>query len=148
MLTASCVGVTLQTFHGLGRHIWDIYAENEDINTITLTGLLSVTFIICSSVWSKTSWGITLLRITEGKMRLFIMFFIVSMNILFAVAALVYWIPCTPIEKVWRPLTPGTCVDPQQALTWGIIASGMSRSFAYEPNPKADTQQSTLESET
>jgi len=124
MLLAAAIGVTMQTFHGLGRHIWDSPdATVEDINANTLTGLLCITFTVCSGVWSKTSWGITLLRVSEGKIRVLIWFAIISMNVFFAVTAMVYWIPCTPVEKAWRPLTPGVCVDQQYGLTMGITAS-------------------------
>ena len=126
MLLLTAIGVTLQTYHGLGRHIWDLedaLANEQEVDTLTLTGLLCVTFTICSSVWSKTSWGITLLRVSEGKMRWFIWFAIISMNSLFAATCIVYWVPCTPVEKVWRPFLPGRCIDQQYGLTLGIVAS-------------------------
>jgi hypothetical protein len=73
----------------------------------------------------------------------FIWFAIISMNVLFAIAAIVYWIPCTPVEKVWHPFTPGTCVDQQYGLTVGIVASSESAHSGTKARIIADSWQYT-----
>jgi hypothetical protein len=127
MLMGAAIGVNIETLRGFGQHDYDKTSLNVgDINTIALVGQLSITFTICSSCWSKVSWAITLLRVSDGKLKKFIWFAIVGMVVLFFFPAILYWVQCTPLEKAWRPLTPGTCLDAQYAIVAGIVASGLS----------------------
>lgn len=85
-----------------------------------------MTLAVVSQSWSKTSFAVTLLYISDGWMSVFLWFAIVSMNILFGLGALFFWIGCTPVEKAWRPLVMGTCPDPSFNIVFGIVVSGMS----------------------
>lgn len=92
-----------------------------------LIGQITITLTICSAAWSKTSFAITLLMISDGirgKTRMFIWFAAVSMNLLLGIAAMLFWIGCTPLEKAWHPFMPGTCWDPNVIITYNILTSG------------------------
>ncbi len=123
-LAGVCTCVTIDVSYGLGKHAYDNTDLTEkDLDTVSIVGLLSITFIISSLCWSKSSWAITLLHVSSGRTRAFVWFAILSMNSLFAPAAILYWLQCNPIEKAWRPLVPGTCLSPQVSIVLDIVAS-------------------------
>ncbi|KAK4646798.1 hypothetical protein QC761_213980 [Podospora bellae-mahoneyi] len=112
---------------GYGKHVWQIPFRN--LNDMFLIGQITVTLAICSQAWSKTSFAISLLMIHDGihgKTRVFIWFAIVSMNMLFGVSAMLFWVGCTPLEKAWHPFMRGTCWSPNVVITYGIFASAYS----------------------
>ncbi|KIH94830.1 hypothetical protein SPBR_03753 [Sporothrix brasiliensis 5110] len=138
MLIAAEVCTTIEVAYGFGQHTAAIVAATAGddtaaditgrLNRITLTGLLTITFGICAQAWSKTSWAITLLRVASGwhRLRGFVWFALVSMNLFFAGPTLIYWLQCTPVAKAWQPLLPGTCWRPQVGIVLGIVASSYS----------------------
>ncbi len=83
-----------------------------NLNTITLIQQIITTFEITSQSWSKISFAFTLLSIADGWIRLFLWFAIVGINVAFGLGGLFNWIGCSPLEKMWKPLVPGTCWDP------------------------------------
>jgi hypothetical protein len=96
------------------------------LNTLAKLGTATTTLAIISQSWSKTSFAITLLRISEGRIRYFLWFAIATINVLFALGALFPWIACNPREKAWEPRLAGTCWDPSFNIVFGIIVSGTS----------------------
>ncbi|CAK7212627.1 hypothetical protein SBRCBS47491_001531 [Sporothrix bragantina] len=136
MLIAASICTTIDISFGFGKHTADLVAADRVkdggnpeafvtmLNAITLSGQLAITFGICAQAWSKTSWAITLLRISTGRrLRGFMWFALVSMNLFFAGPAFVYWFQCTPVAKAWQPLLPGTCWRPEVGIVVGIVAS-------------------------
>lgn len=134
MLNAAVICTTIEISYGFGKPTATLIAESRGqsaadfvttLNSITLTGQLAITFGICAQAWSKTSWAITLLRIASGWRRLrgFVWFALVSMNLFFACPAFGYWLQCQPVAKAWQPLLPGTCWNPQVGVVLGIVAS-------------------------
>jgi hypothetical protein len=119
---AGTICTTVAIGYGFGKRGYEIPFDN--FGSLIMAGLLSVTFDIIGQAWSKTSFAITILHISEGKVRVFIWFAIISMNILMGLAAMSYWVQCSPIEKSWKPLVPGTCWDPRVAIVYGIVAGG------------------------
>jgi hypothetical protein len=78
ILVESCL-LTYLTTLGYGLHIWDVPTQN--LQAIMLRTSVAGTFPVTSAVWSKTSFGITLLLITDGWIRKTILFCIISMNV-------------------------------------------------------------------
>lgn len=110
---------------GYGKHAWLIPRDN--LEQMYLIGQVAVTLAICSQAWSKTSFAITLLLIGDGihgRTRIFLWFAAVSMNLLFGMGAMFFWVDCTPLEKAWRPFIRGTCWSPNVIITYGIFTSG------------------------
>ncbi|KAK4120726.1 hypothetical protein N657DRAFT_648913 [Parathielavia appendiculata] len=62
-----------------------------------------------AAAWSKTSFAVTLLRISTGWVKWAIWFIIVSVNIVLGVSGLILWIQCWPIPKLWLYDMAGTC---------------------------------------
>jgi hypothetical protein len=105
-------------------HVFAI--EPSHLPTIQIFGNVAFTATVLATVWSKTSFGITLLRITDGKMKPVIWFILVSMNMAMHIHALFPWIQCDPISKGWNRDEPGSCWDPKVNVIYGVFASSRS----------------------
>uniref|UniRef100_A0A0C4E8D4 Rhodopsin domain-containing protein n=1 Tax=Magnaporthiopsis poae (strain ATCC 64411 / 73-15) TaxID=644358 RepID=A0A0C4E8D4_MAGP6 len=123
MLAADASIVSFLIFSGFSSPGFAVTRSN--ITAITVAGLSSITVGIVGQSWSKTSFAMTLLRMTQGWMATFIWFAIVSMNILFGVSATLFWVGCDPVEKRWRPLVLGHCDSEMsvRAATFGFYVS-------------------------
>ena len=62
--------------------------------------------------WSKISLAFTLLSTADGWVGVFLWFSIVGINVVFGLGGFFNWIGCSPLEKNWSALVPGTCWDP------------------------------------
>jgi len=105
--------------------------HNSDINpenlpTIGLLTNISTSVVILGAVWSKTSFGMTLLRITEGGTKAGVWFIIVTMNLAMSISVLVTWIQCNPIPKGWDRSINGICWDPKVNAYYGVFAAAYS----------------------
>ncbi|KAK0620716.1 hypothetical protein B0T14DRAFT_567448 [Immersiella caudata] len=98
----------------------------EDINTIATLGLCSQTLAITAQSWSKTSFAMTLLRISDGWLKRFLWFVLCSMNLLFGLRALFLWVGCQPLEKAWHPRVGGSCWDSSVDIALGISVGAYS----------------------
>jgi hypothetical protein len=107
---------------GYGRHFDQ--AKIEDVPKLATLALTSSIFIVAAIAWSKTSFGLTLLRISDGWIKTLVWVIIISMNILFAISPLLHFVACAPIRKSWNPLVPGTCWDPKVYVYYDIFVSG------------------------
>ncbi|KAH8904155.1 hypothetical protein BR93DRAFT_946918 [Coniochaeta sp. PMI_546] len=117
-----CVSVSISL--GFGKHISAIDASH--LQTTQILGNVAASASILGAVWSKTSFGVTLLRIAEGRMKPAIWFIILSMNLLMGVHALIPWIQCNPVAKTWNRDEPGSCWDPRVNIVYGILAGSYS----------------------
>jgi hypothetical protein len=104
---------------GFGKRTIDIPIENQA--TIAL-GVSVVASISCvSSTLSKISFGITLLRLTDGKLRWFVWFCIVTLFIFMIPSALFTWIQCNPVAKTWDTSVEGACWPAYITINYGIF---------------------------
>jgi hypothetical protein len=107
-----------------GKHIYDVDPEFNDP-----TGLLSLivgTLVMLGAAWSKTSFAITVLRVAESWIRVFLWFAIISMNLFMTTAAVFQWVQCTPLKKVWAPWKyDGHCLPSSINLGLNMSATGM-----------------------
>ncbi|KAG7283942.1 hypothetical protein NEMBOFW57_010300 [Staphylotrichum longicolle] len=81
----------------------------HNLDTFLLLSNLAGTFSILAALWSKTSFAVTVLRISSGWLKVLVWFIIITVNACLGVAVAITWAQCTPIEKVWQPLLPGEC---------------------------------------
>jgi len=124
---------------GYGGHIWDMTPEllsyiPDLLKVINLSG----TFSLTSAIWSKTSFALTLLRLTRGWLKVVVWFIIISMNLFMGLSALFIWVQCTPIEKSWNPFIAGTCWPPAVLVHYNLFSAGMSPSRLLSPASKAN----------
>lgn len=83
------------------------------------------TFSLTAAIWSKTSFALTLLRLTQGWLKMVVWFIIISMNIAMGLSALFIWVQCTPIEKSWNFFAEGTCWPPEVLVHYNIFSACM-----------------------
>lgn len=109
--------------YGIGLHYDDMRPDY-----IPVTAQLSYAAGFCAimgTAWSKTSFALTMLRITTGPMKWFLIFIIVTVNVVLGVSGTMMWISCWPTQKLWYPETPGTCWDRTVGEKYQTFASSM-----------------------
>jgi hypothetical protein len=104
---------------GAGKHQKDIPVEN--LSTITRNLSIGASVSCFASTFSKISFGVTLLRLTEGPMRWITWFCIVTLFIVMLPSALLQWFSCMPTAKVWDASIEGTCWDKNVIIYYGIF---------------------------
>ncbi len=109
---------------GYGLHIWDF--DQNNMQAMMLPTNIAGTFLVTGSVWSKTSFGVTLLFITDGWVKKLTWFCIISMNIAMFLSALFPWVSCTPVQKAWDLATQGTCWDQRVIVDYNIFSAAYS----------------------
>ncbi len=114
--------VTLSVEKGLGKHVWAVSPDN--FNFIGIIGNFTGTYSILAAVWSTTSFAQTLPLLMPGKMKIVLWTIIILMNIFMDLNALFLWVRCTPTEKTWNPMVPGTCWGPNVYTDYGMFAAG------------------------
>jgi hypothetical protein len=115
---------------GYGYHIWDTPPEFISlVPDLLLVITVSGTFSLTAVIWSKTSFALTLLRLTQGWLKVVVWFIIVTMNIAIGLSILFTWVQCSPIQKSWNPFLEGTCWAPTVLVHYNIFSAGMLPSF-------------------
>jgi hypothetical protein len=122
-LLADIIFTTIMITIGYGKH--GDHTKLEDVPTMATFGMLGGIVVVVAVVWSKTSFGITLLRISDGWVKKFVWFIIISMNILMGITPILHVANCRPVAKTFNPFLPGTCGDLKPAIIYDIFASGM-----------------------
>jgi hypothetical protein len=84
-----------------------------------LYGASELTISIIAITLSKISFGITLLKLTNGWLRYYVYFAIATLVIFAVPAAVVPWTQCKPLAKTFLDLIPGTCVDKHPSVVYG-----------------------------
>ena len=108
-----------------GVHSWDFDFTNFDKMSLPL--LVRATFSITALAWSKTAFGITLLRLTDGWTKRIVWFLIVTINISLGLTAMLPWLSCTPIRAAWTFNEPNKkCWDQSVMLNYNIFSGAYS----------------------
>jgi len=89
---------------------------------INIAGTLSLT----AATWSKTSFALTLLRLTNGWLKGIIWFIIITINIAMGLSALFIWVQCMPLRKAWDPFVDGKCWPPTVIVHYNIFSAAYS----------------------
>jgi len=121
-----------------GKHIYDIPPT-------ALVGLLhlaniSGTIAVLAAAWSKTSFALTMLRVTKGWTHALVWWIIVSMNVFMHLTIVFLWIPCSlpggPAPDFPQP-AGGICLPPRTILAYsmfsGVYSAGMDFLLALLP---------------
>jgi len=89
---------------GYGKHLWDVgsnYTIGVIIDTFLRLNIIS-TLTTTASVWTKTSFALTLVKLCDGWTRRSIWAAIVLMNAIMLVACVLPWTRCKPISATWN----------------------------------------------
>jgi len=123
--TESCL-LTYATTLGYGKHVYDIPFDQPTIEKTILAISIGGTFSLTAAIWSKTSFALTLLRLTDGWLKKCIWFCIITTNIAMGLSALFVWVTCKPIQKAWHPFMEGTCWSPEVIVNYNIFSAAYS----------------------
>ncbi|CAK7202039.1 hypothetical protein SEUCBS139899_004757 [Sporothrix eucalyptigena] len=126
LLALSAISTSNNVALGFGHHFADFPLQN--LEKYAIFSILSGFFSILSAVCSKTSFAITLLRLTDGYMRLAVWAIIISMNVLMPMSALFLFVSCNPPAKNWKPELPGKCWPSNVSVIYGIVVGAYSSS--------------------
>ncbi|KAK3680778.1 hypothetical protein B0T22DRAFT_377321 [Podospora appendiculata] len=106
---------------GFGRPLSEFNFKNLEV--FLLISNLAGTFSILAALWSKTSFAITVLRISSGWVKVLVWFIIVTVNISLGVAIAITWGQCTPVAKIWRPHLEGECWPKYIQIRYNIFTA-------------------------
>lgn len=119
MLFIEAVITQIDQALGFGKRLIDIDPNN--VLTIALYGSVAASISCFASTFSKISFGVTLLRLTAGKIRWTVWFCVVTLFIFMLPSAFIIWIQCTPTAKAWDPTLEGHCWNPVYTVNYGIF---------------------------
>lgn len=107
---------------GFGNHVWTI--SDENLRTINLNTILVATFGIIATTTSKSSFAVTLYRIsTDAWMKYLLIFIIVTINVSMNLVWIFGFAKCSPLERVFDKSVEGTCWDPKKLLKFQLFAA-------------------------
>jgi hypothetical protein len=93
-------------------------------NVMIYYGASELTVSITAITLSKISFGITLLRLTDGWLRYYVWFGIATLAIFATPVAVIPWVQCKPLAKTFLDLIPGTCIDKHPSVVYGRFQAG------------------------
>ena len=131
--------LTKQLDYDLGRHIWDL-TTTEYTDDFELLGLIGLTSIVCGMAWSKTAFAVTLLRLSEARLRAFLWFVLLTINLFMMGGVLVRWLQCWPVQRGWDPTATGSCWDETISINISIATAGLSPETALPLSPAVATK--------
>jgi hypothetical protein len=141
----SLTQVTINQFSinlGYGKHTLDRKTPQEDITSHVLqllmvssvdlrnidklmyNGAAELTIYTIAIALSKISFGITLLRLTDGRIRLVVYFAISTLAIFAIPATIIPWVQCKPLAKTFVDFLPGTCINKNPSVVYGRFQAG------------------------
>ncbi|KAH7357412.1 hypothetical protein BKA66DRAFT_473217 [Pyrenochaeta sp. MPI-SDFR-AT-0127] len=100
-----------------GSRDWDIPPQNFPI--IMKMAAARHPFSLLSIMWSKTSFGVTLLRIATGWLKRAVWVLIISTNIFLGFSIIIFYIQCTPIRGA---VMQDKCLDRGAVMKYHVFS--------------------------
>jgi hypothetical protein len=97
-----------------GKNVWDMNPDN--FPQMPFVAVFAGFFSVLAAALSKTSFGLTLIRVCRGWVRGLVWFIILTVNAILGTAMLFMWTKCRPVEKIWDDTVEGWCVDPNKIV--------------------------------
>lgn len=132
-LATACGFVSATVALGFGQPL-----QNFDFDVLVpflLCSNVAGSFSILAALWSKTSFAVTVLRISDGWTKRFVWFVIVSVNVALGLSIAITWGQCMPLKKVYTPNVPGTCWPRETQIRYNIFTAGMQNRSAPQLAP-------------
>ncbi|KAI3330041.1 hypothetical protein F4824DRAFT_480413 [Ustulina deusta] len=123
-IVLSNVATSVAISFGWGQQPYDI-APNA-LRPILLALLISGLFSILAAAISKTSFALTLLRISSGWVKWTIWFAIFTINVAMGLSLIFNWINCTPVQKNFDFSIPGSCWPRTTLIRYNASAAAYS----------------------
>ncbi|KAI6778463.1 uncharacterized protein J7T54_000358 [Emericellopsis cladophorae] len=119
------IAAAIQTYLvslGFGQRMETI--SKEDLKTISLFTILFAIFAIIATTTSKSSFALTLYRITDASwMKYLLVFIIVTTNVSMNLVWIFGLAKCTPLKRVWDKDVQGTCWDLHKLVKFQLFAA-------------------------
>lgn len=136
MLTTSTAIDTYAITEGFGKHIEAVPPPSVLILSMLIP--VSSVFSLLGAAWSKTSFALTLLRITDSYVRTAIWIIIGTLNLALMVNAILPFARCVPASRGWSRLTEGSCwfsleVGISYSVFAGVYSAAMDILLALIP---------------
>lgn len=96
----------------------------RNLDILMLYGAAELTIYTIAIALSKISFGITLLRLTDGWSRLFVYFAISTLAIFAIPATIIPWVQCRPLAKTFVDFIPGECINKNPSVVYGRFQAG------------------------
>ncbi|KAK8050319.1 hypothetical protein PG994_012049, partial [Apiospora phragmitis] len=100
--------------------------DPKKIPDVGLLAQVDLIFAIFGAAWSKTSWAITLLRLSQGLLHHAVLFIIITINITMSLSVVFNFIQCIPSRKLWEPYLEGACWPSQIVPIYSTVAGAYS----------------------
>lgn len=128
MLVAFSSTITYGTTIGVGQHFSDLKGglKTSDMDGLQLVVIIATVFSVMGGAWSKTSFALTLLRLTKGTIYYVIWFIIISMNAVLTFNAILQFLWCQPASVAWHSGAGGTCWSKNVIIYYSIAAASYS----------------------
>ncbi|KAJ4291288.1 hypothetical protein N0V88_006291 [Collariella sp. IMI 366227] len=123
-LTVSISLQTAATNHGLGRNY--AYLDEQQITDVAIFSISAGFCTILATCWSKTSFAISLLRISTGWVRTCVWVIIISVNLVLAANGTIQWVQCWPVRKLWYWEMEGSCLPPMVVQNFNVFVAAFS----------------------
>ncbi|KAM0807745.1 hypothetical protein AB5N19_08085 [Seiridium cardinale] len=114
---------------GFGEHL----AVVSDGHILTIVMLVSIAgvFTLLGAACSKTSFALTLLRLTNGRLKMAVWGIIITLNITLFVNAILPFLRCMPIEAAWKSDVQGKCFDIEITIRFSVFAAAYSAAMDW-----------------
>jgi hypothetical protein len=96
-------------------------------------GAAELTIYTIAIALSKISFGLTLLRLTDGWVRLYVYFAISTLAIFAIPATIIPWVQCKPLAKTFVDFIPGECINKQPSVVYGRFQAGKQTALKSIP---------------
>lgn len=123
-LCVSAATTTVCVSLDYGKHLYDMRPEYT--SKMQFVAVFAGFFSVLSAAWSKTSFALTIIRLSEPWMRKMIWFIIVTLNGILGTAMLFMWVKCRPFAKIWDQSLVGWCIEPSKIITLYQWSAGYS----------------------
>lgn len=131
MLLAYAGTTTFCVHVGLGSHGG---SSNIQVSALQLGVVISTVFSTLGAAWSKTSFAVTLLRITrDGDRSIYwaIWCVIITMNVVLAFNAIIGFIWCDPPQAAWSLHVDAKCWDRAVVVRYTVFGAAYSAAMDF-----------------
>ena len=115
---------------GYGRDPSEVPPENAARTGLFVNVLSSL--LILANLWSKTSFGITLLRLPLGRVRVYLVCALIALGTL-AIGASAYlvWVQCLVASPPWNPYVGDRCLAPGVMIGYSVFVGYFSAAIDF-----------------
>ncbi|KIH91227.1 hypothetical protein SPBR_01856 [Sporothrix brasiliensis 5110] len=111
--------------YGLGLH--GRFIKPENLDNLLFYSYAAGFASTLAAAWTKSSFAITLLSISDGRTRHVVWFVLISVNVVLGLNATLQWVQCWPPGRQWHPGAPGTCwLGSQHSRAYNIFVAAYS----------------------